>query len=267
MCKTCGCGGGHDHDHVHPHDHDHDHVHDHIHVHDHDHEHGHVHDHDHDHGEGRHVALEQAVLDANDRIAERNRGWFAGRGIAALNLISSPGSGKTSLLERTLDELAAAGVPTAVLVGDPYGELDADRLKGRGAYVKQIQVHESCHLSAEQIAAELPALPAETKLLLIENVGNMVCPVAFDLGEAAKIALLSMPEGEDKPLKYPALFAAAAAVLLTKTDLAEVLAFRRDDALRNIRHINPDAAILEVSSKTGEGFADWISYLKQKINQ
>ena len=266
MCKTCGCGG-HDHDHVHLHDHDHDHVHDHVHVHDHDHEHGHVHDHDHDHGEGRHVALEQAVLDANDRIAERNRGWFAGRGIAALNLISSPGSGKTSLLERTLDELAAAGVPTAVLVGDPYGELDADRLKGRGAYVKQIQVHESCHLSAEQIAAELPALPAATKLLLIENVGNMVCPVAFDLGEAAKIALLSTPEGEDKPLKYPALFAAAAAVLLTKIDLAEVLAFRRDDALRNIRHINPDAAILEVSSKTGEGLADWISYLKQKINQ
>ena len=264
MCKTCGCGG-HDHDHVHPHDHDHGHVHDHDHEHGHVHDHDHVHDHEHD--EGRRVVLEQAVLDANDRIAERNRGWFAGRGITALNLISSPGSGKTSLLERTLDGLAAAGVPTAVLVGDPYGELDADRLKGRGAYVKQIQVHESCHLSAEQIATELPALPAETKLLLIENVGNMVCPVAFDLGEAAKIALLSTPEGEDKPLKYPALFAAAAAVLLTKTDLAEVLGFRRDDALRNIRRINPEAAVLELSSRTGEGLAAWISYLKEKINQ
>ena len=258
MCKNCGCGASHGHHHDHAHTHSHDHSH--------DHDHDHSHDHDHGGGTVHRVALERAVLDANDRLAERNRGWFAGRGIVVLNLISSPGSGKTALLERTLDRLAAAGIPTAVLVGDQYGELDADRLEHHGAYVKQIQVHESCHLTAEQIAAELPLLPESVRLLLIENVGNLVCPVAFDLGEAAKVALLSTPEGEDKPLKYPGLFAAAEMVLLTKMDLAGVLDFRHGEALRNIRRVNPDAAVLELSSKTGDGLDEWISYLLKQVN-
>ncbi len=273
MCKNCGCSGhGHSHDHDHHH-HDHDHCHDHDHPHDHDHGHHHHHDHDHLHHDhdlpaGRRIVLEQSLLAANDAGAEENRRWLRERGIAAVNLISSPGSGKTTLLEKTLDRLQAAGIASAVLVGDQYGELDADRLRGRGAAVTQIQVHDSCHLSAAQVAAELErAVPEGTKLLIIENVGNLVCPVAFDLGEEAKIALLSTPEGEEKPLKYPGLFAVADLVLLTKMDLAEVLDFKRETCRQNVLRINPDARIVEVSSRKGDGMDEWMDYLYRIINQ
>lgn len=273
MCKNCGCSGhGHSHDHDHHH-HDHDHCHDHDHPHDHDHGHHHHHDHDHHHHDhdlpaGRRIVLEQSLLAANDAGAEENRRWLRERGIAAVNLISSPGSGKTTLLEKTLDRLQAAGIASAVLVGDQYGELDADRLRGRGAAVTQIQVHDSCHLSAAQVAAELErAVPEGTKLLIIENVGNLVCPVAFDLGEEAKIALLSTPEGEEKPLKYPGLFAVADLVLLTKMDLAEVLDFKRETCRQNVLRINPDARIVEVSSRKGDGMDEWMDYLYRIINQ
>ncbi|MBO5763487.1 MAG: hydrogenase nickel incorporation protein HypB [Lentisphaeria bacterium] len=273
MCKNCGCSGhGHSHDHDHHH-HDHDHCHDHDHPHDHDHGHHHPHDHDHHHHDhdlpaGRRIVLEQSLLAANDAGAEENRRWLRERGIAAVNLISSPGSGKTTLLEKTLDRLQAAGIASAVLVGDQYGELDADRLRGRGAAVTQIQVHDSCHLSAAQVAAELErAVPEGTKLLIIENVGNLVCPVAFDLGEEAKIALLSTPEGEEKPLKYPGLFAVADLVLLTKMDLAEVLDFKRETCRQNVLRINPDARIVEVSSRKGDGMDEWMDYLYRIINQ
>ena len=276
MCKNCGCSGHshdhHHHDHHHDHDHHHhDHHHDHDHCHDH-HHHGHGHCHDHHHTDdavtGRRIVLEQSLLAANDAGAEENRNWLKKRGIAAVNLISSPGSGKTTLLEKTLDRLKDAGIACAVLVGDQYGELDADRLRGRGAAVTQIQVHDSCHLSAAQVAAELDrAVPEGTELLIIENVGNLVCPVAFDLGESAKIALLSTPEGEEKPLKYPGLFAVADLVLLTKMDLAEVLEFRREECRQNVLRINPDARIVEVSSRTGAGMDEWMNYLYRVINQ
>ncbi len=260
MCKNCGCDT---HSHGHGHHHHHDHDHDHHHHHDHDHEHDHDHDH---HHHPVTVTLETAVLAANDRAAEANRALFRERGVAVLNLISSPGSGKTALLERTLDRLAAEGIPTAVIVGDQYGELDADRMRNRGATVTQIETHDSCHLNAEQIAKALPAaMPEGTRLLIIENIGNLVCPAAFDLGEDYKTALLSTPEGEEKPVKYPALFAAADLVLLTKMDLAGILDWNRELCRRNLALVHPECRILEVSARTGEGLDAWIDYLKQQI--
>ncbi len=254
MCKNCGCDDSHAHHH---------------------HEHGgesHVHydadgkayTHRHEHEPaGKVFSLESAVLAANDSVAEANRAWFRERGITAFNLISSPGSGKTLLLEKTLDALHLAGIPTAVIVGDQYGEADAARLRNRGAAVTQIQTHDSCHLNAGQLQTVLAdAVPAGTRLVLIENVGNLVCPVAFDLGEDAKIALLSTPEGEEKPLKYPGLFAVAALVLLTKMDLAPVLEWDRELCLANLRTVNPDAIVLEVSARRGGGMDGWIDFLK-----
>lgn len=258
MCKDCGCGGGHAHSHSHTHvraD-------------------GTVYTHDH-HGEAPHdhaktpvtVKLEQAILSANDAAAAANRVWFAARGIVALNLISSPGSGKTRLLEKTLEFLSEKGIPCAVLVGDQYGEADAVRLKRYASSVTQIQTGERCHLNAEEIMAELPHLPEGTRILFIENVGNLVCPVAFDLGENAKIALLSTAEGEEKPVKYPALFASAALVLLTKMDIAEVLHWNRAECTANVRKVNPDAKILPVSAQSGDGMKEWFDYLIQYIKK
>ena len=212
------------------------------------------------------VPLEQAVLADNDGIAERNRRFFRERGIRTFNLISSPGAGKTSLLTRTLELLKAEGVASAVIVGDQYGEYDAERMRSAGVPVTQIQVHESCHLNARQISGVLEsAVPEDTRVLFIENVGNLVCPVAFDLGEDEKIALLSSPEGEEKPLKYPGLFSASNLVLLTKSDLAEVLGWNRELCIENIRTVNPAAEILEVSSRTGAGLDAWIEYLKNSV--
>lgn len=265
MCKNCGCGGGHTHSHAeggghHHHHHDgggEEHVHR-----DAD---GRVYSHRHE-PSGTVVPLEQAVLAANDGVAEANRRWFRERGITVFNLISSPGSGKTTLLEKTLDALSAAGIPTAVIVGDQYGDADAERMRNRGAAVTQIETRDSCHLNAEQVQAVLErAVPAGTRLLFIENVGNLVCPVAFDLGEEAKIALLSTPEGEEKPVKYPGLFAVAALVLLTKIDLAPVLEWNRELCLANLRTVNPEAEVLEISARRGNGLEAWIDYLKHHI--
>ena len=153
-----------------------------------------------------------------------------------------------------------------MIVGDQYGEIDADRMRGTGVPVTQIQVHDSCHLTAQQISAVLEnAVPAGTRILFIENVGNLVCPVAFDLGEDEKIALLSTPEGEEKPLKYPGLFTAAKLVLLTKMDIAVALGWDKELCLRNLRTTNPEAEILEISSREDRGFDAWIEYLKRKI--
>ena len=255
MCESCGCGdrSGHAHHHGHA---------DGVHFHrDAD---GNLYSHRHSSAER--VPLGTAILAANDEQAARLRAYFQKRGIYVLNLISSPGSGKTALLERTLDLLKENAVPAAVIVGDPYGEADAERMRSRCAKVTQIQVHESCHLNASQIEAVLDeAVPEGTKILFIENVGNLVCPVAFDLGENAKIALLSTPEGEEKPVKYPALFAAADVVLLTKSDLADVLGWDRALCTGNIRKVNPDALVIELSARRGTGLEPWIGYLKKYI--
>lgn len=270
MCKDCGCSGHH-HEHTHHHDHDHDHAHTHDHAHG-EHTHtrpdGTVYTHTHNEAEIREIAIGTAILSANDRVAAENRGWFRGRKITAFNLISSPGSGKTTLLVKTLEKLTADGIKAAVIVGDQYGDIDAKRMQATGCAVTQIETHSSCHLDAARIQSVLEsAVPENTDILFIENVGNLVCPVAFDLGENAKIALLSTPEGEEKPLKYPALFAAAELVLVTKCDLEAALDWNYSLCLKNINQVNPDVQTMRISTRTEEGFSNWIEFLKNKINK
>ena len=267
MCKDCGCSGHH-HEHTHHH-HEHEHEHEHEHHHG---EHTHVrpdgstYTHTHSEAETREIAIGTAILSANDRIAAENRGWFRGRKITAYNLISSPGSGKTTLLVKTLEKLASDGIKTAVIVGDQYGDIDAQRMKATGCAVTQIETHSSCHLDAARVQSVLEsAVPEGTQILFIENVGNLVCPVAFDLGENAKIALLSTPEGEEKPLKYPALFAAAEMVLVTKCDLEAALDWNYQLCVKNIKQVNTNMQTMRISAKTGEGMDSWIKYLKEKI--
>jgi hydrogenase nickel incorporation protein HypB len=259
MCKNCGCDT-HQHHHAHG---EHHHTHEHNHEHHHEHPHNHDgHHHEHPHPETVHVDLELNILSENDRIAESNRALLKSRGIVTINLISSPGSGKTALLEKTLDMLKNE-IPCAVIVGDQRSDEDAKRLRGRGAPVTQIETGDSCHLNAGQIEQELErTLQPETKLLFIENVGNLVCPAAFDLGEDFKVALLSAPEGEDKPLKYPSLFNTAKAVIITKTDLCPYLDWDIEKCRQYIRDVNPEVLIFELSSRTENGMNSWISYLK-----
>ena len=256
MCKDCGCS------HEHHEHHEHHGV-----PHTHTDANGNVYTHTHnDSASHREVIIGSAVLSSNDAVAANNRSWFKERKIMVLNLISSPGSGKTTLLVETLKALAERKVRTAVIVGDQYGSFDAERMRSTGAPVTQIETRSSCHLDASRIAQVLDsAVPEGTELLFIENVGNLVCPVAFDLGENAKLALLSTPEGEEKPLKYPALFAAAELVLLTKCDLEKVLEWNYDASAKNIKQVNPDAQFMRISSKTKEGFDSWIEFLLKKL--
>ncbi|MBN1770929.1 MAG: hydrogenase nickel incorporation protein HypB [Deltaproteobacteria bacterium] len=257
---------GHVHVHVHVHVH-HEQEHEHTHEHEHEHTHTHTHEHDHSHDQvpdrtARRIEVERRVLQRNDEAAERNRAWMRERGLVAVNLISSPGSGKTLLLQKTLDALRGR-VECAVIVGDQETDRDARRLTGHGAPVRQIQTRASCHLDAEQVGEHLRAVVGPTtRLLFIENVGNLVCPAAFDLGEQFKIALLSPPEGEDKPLKYPVLFHDAPVTVITKLDLVPHLEWSRTACLDAIRAVRPDARILEVSARTGEGMSDWIAFLE-----
>ena len=262
MCKDCGCSGHH-HEHSHHH---HDHSHGTGHEHTHTRPDGSTYTHTHDIDVTREVAIGNAILAANDILAENNRKYFADRNIIAYNLISSPGSGKTTLLVKVLEKLAGNGVKTAVIVGDQYGDIDAERMRAANCPVTQIETHSSCHLDAARVHAVLEeAIPEDTRILFIENVGNLVCPVAFDLGERAKIALLSTTEGEEKPLKYPALFAAAELVLLTKCDLEPVLDWNYELAVKNIKQVNPDAKIMRISAKTGEGLDNFTEFIKSQI--
>ncbi len=209
----------------------------------------------------REVVLEERVLAKNDEAAAANRCWLEERNVVALNLISSPGSGKTLLLERTLERLQGR-VRCAVITGDLETDLDAQRLSGKGAHVHGIQTGSACHLNAEQVGRLLPhVVDDDTRLLFIENVGNLVCPAAFDLGESFKVALLSTPEGEDKPLKYPALFARASVVVVNKMDLAAPLGWDAALCRRNLRRVHPGVFVFELSAKTGEGLDAWIEYL------
>ncbi|MGD1030442.1 MAG: hydrogenase nickel incorporation protein HypB [Opitutaceae bacterium] len=208
------------------------------------------------------IDLRVPLLDKNDRLAERNRGFFRKRGIAALNLVSSPGSGKTTLLERTLDDLGPT-TRCAVVVGDLETDRDAQRLRRGHAPVAQITTGTACHLDAEMVARGVEALDLDgVRILFIENVGNLVCPASFDLGESIRVVLLSTTEGEDKPLKYPPIFKSADVVVLTKIDVAEVLGFDRAAAAGNIRAIAPQAQLIELSARTGEGMAAWYEFLR-----
>lgn len=253
MCKECGCGKALKHGHNHDHDHDHAHPHDH----------DHPHTHPHPHVERRTVPLERKVLAENDAQAEANRKWLSQHGVTAINLISSPGTGKTLLLERTLERLRGR-VSCAVITGDQCTDNDARRLMGKGAPVRQIETVNSCHLDAERVGALLPEVAGNgVKLLFIENIGNLVCPAAFDLGEHFKVALLSTTEGEDKPVKYPTLFSMAPVVVLTKMDLAPHLDWNLSRCREYLRQIHPGVFIFELSARTGQGMDAWIEYLEK----
>jgi hydrogenase nickel incorporation protein HypB len=211
----------------------------------------------------RRIELELNVLAKNDKIAAENRSWLAARKIRALNLISSPGAGKTRLLERSV-ELLSEGAGMVILTGDQERDFDAQRLRKAGAVVKQINTLASCHLDAAMIQKELGEfVRPEHRILVLENVGNLVCPAAFDLGEAEKVALLSVTEGEDKPAKYPLLFREASAIVLTKIDLIPHLDWNLELCVEHVRKVNPKAPILKVSAKTGEGLADWLEFLNR----
>ena len=205
--------------------------------------------------------MRSSALALNQRLADQNRGWFRAKGWTVFNLLSSPGSGKTALLERTLSSLEGS----AALVGDLQTERDADRLRAAGgeSCAVQITTGETCHLDAHMVAHALERLPGDgVKWLFIENVGNLVCPASFDLGEKRRVVLLSVTEGEDKPLKYPVIFREADLVLVTKNDLAEAVDFDRAAADANIRQVAPKAQIIAVSSKTGEGVEEWLCWVR-----
>jgi hydrogenase nickel incorporation protein HypB len=281
MCTVCGCGEGETRLEGQPdaHEHDHDHDQDHPHVHDHDPHHGHAHDHPHDghthdYGRGaagvhapglsqsRLVRIEQDILGKNNRYAAANRRYFAEHAILALNLVSSPGSGKTALLTRTLEDLKGE-LPAAVIEGDQQTANDAERIRATGVRALQINTGKGCHLDGHMVGHALEALkPADGSLLFIENVGNLVCPAAFDLGEAHKVVILSVTEGEDKPLKYPDMFHAADLMLLNKVDLLPYLQFDVDRCIDYARRVNPRIKVLRVSAQSGAGMADWYQWLR-----
>jgi hydrogenase nickel incorporation protein HypB len=241
MCRDCGCGGDHDHDH------------------DHDHQHEHHHHHHHEGGRRR-VALEADLLARNDRLASRLRDRLARERIAAFNLIGAPGAGKTALLESTIPQLSAARV--AVIEGDQATDHDARRIAATGAEVVQVNTGPGCHLDATMIERGLAALdPPPGSLLFIENVGNLVCPALFDLGERAKIAVMSVTEGEEKPLKYPHVIQAAVALVLTKADLLPHLDIDPARFVENARQVNPAIEVFPLSARRGEGIAEWCRWL------
>ena len=241
MCATCGCADDAG-----------------VRVIDLDHGQGHGHQHD-----DRTVVLEQKVLARNDSRASANRAWLAERGIAAINLMSSPGSGKTTLLERTIRSLDR---PVSVIEGDQETVFDADRIRATGCRAVQVNTGAGCHLDAEMVASALDSLaPAVRSLVFIENVGNLVCPALFDLGEAARAVLVSVTEGEDKPLKYPHMFRSADVVLLNKVDLLPYLTFSVDKFVGFLRQVCPTAPLLPVSAARGDGLADWSTWLEGQV--
>ncbi|MDB9495262.1 hydrogenase nickel incorporation protein HypB [Spirulina major CS-329] len=254
MCGTCGCHSengvtiltaDHDHHH-HPSD---DHTHD-------------SHNHHHTHAPTtRTLNLTESVLAKNDRLAERNRGYFLAKNLLVLNVISSPGSGKTTLLQATASQ---GGLRCGVVVGDLETDNDAQRFRAAGIPSVQITTGTLCHLEADMVLTAAQHLDLDAiQLLIVENVGNLVCPAAYDLGETLRVVLLSTTEGEDKPLKYPTLFKSADVVLLTKLDIAEAVGFDQEAAIANIQAVNPTAKLFTVSAKTGLGLADWYQYLEE----
>jgi len=245
MCSTCGCGG----------------------------EEPPVHTHERAHAyvpaarRPRRVQVEQDILAKNDAFAGANRQRLAGLGVFALNLVSSPGSGKTTLLVRTI-ELLSGRLPVAVIEGDQQTDRDAERIRATGANAVQINTGRGCHLDAQMVGRALETLElAAGSLLMIENVGNLVCPAAFDLGEAHKVVILSVTEGEDKPLKYPDMFRAADLMLVNKCDLLPHLEFDVERAIEFAHRINPDLAVIQTSATRGEGLAAWLAWLERGAAQ
>jgi hydrogenase nickel incorporation protein HypB len=280
MCDHCGCtdeGAGYtilnpaekSHSHhgsIMNHDHDHGHDHGHSHNHDHDHPHTHAHDRDdHVNDSPRRVTVEKDILHHNDLLAQRNRGFFEARNMLCLNLVSSPGSGKTTLLERTIRLLSKH--PVYVIEGDQQTSLDADRIQATGAPVIQVNTGNGCHLDADMIHEAVQELdPKQSSILLIENVGNLVCPALFDLGERFRVVIISVTEGEDKPLKYPNMFRTAHVCLINKTDLLPYIDFDLKKLKDNAGKVNPGLTFIELSAKTGEGFEQWMDWMETTIS-
>ena len=266
MCKECGCGlpgenpvgiSAHHHDHEHGHGHPHSHTYSHA-------EADHGHSHEADAGTHRTLEIRRAILDKNDRLAERNRGFFHARGLLVLNVLSSPGSGKTTFIRETIRSLGKR-LKTGVIVGDLATDNDAQRLRETGAPVVQITTGTVCHLEAEMVARALKQLDLTgLSLLIIENVGNLVCPASYDLGEDLRVVLLSVTEGEDKPLKYPPVFQSAGVAVISKIDIATACDYDRKAALANLRQLAPKARVFETSAKTGQGMDVWCDFLIQQ---
>ncbi|MCG7980655.1 MAG: hydrogenase nickel incorporation protein HypB [Candidatus Thiodiazotropha endolucinida] len=266
MCTVCGCGEGETQ--IEGQDHQHDHGH-HHHHHDENESQGHTHDYGqgpaHAHAPGlsqsRMVQIEQDILSKNNQYAAANRNYFQQHGILSLNLVSSPGSGKTTLLTRTIGDLQAE-YAISVIEGDQQTANDAERIRATGAKALQINTGKGCHLDGHMVGHALETLkPDQGSLLFIENVGNLVCPAAFDLGEAHKVAILSVTEGEDKPIKYPDMFHAADLMLLNKIDLLPYLDFDVQRCIEYAQRINPKIKVLQLSATTGEGMQNWYQWI------
>ena len=294
-------GHPHDHEHAHPHDHTHEHshadgsVHSHPHTHEHSHAHtGHDHAHEplhdnnaphyHEHrgelhyglgpahahapglSQARMVQIEQNILGKNNAYAAENRQYFSEHGLFAINLVSSPGSGKTTLLVKTIEALAGS-LSVAVVEGDQQTSNDADRIRATGAPAIQVNTGKGCHLDAHMVGHALERLNLpDDSLLMIENVGNLVCPAGFDLGEAHKVVILSVTEGEDKPLKYPDMFHAADLMILNKIDLLPYLSFDVEKCIEYAHRINPKLEVLKVSATSGEGMQRWLAWLTEGVD-
>jgi hydrogenase nickel incorporation protein HypB len=233
------------------------------------HAHLHEHEHDHTHADGvrhRHVVdLETRILAKNDAIAEKNRAWLKGREILALNLVSAPGAGKTTLLERTIRDLKDE-IRLFVVEGDQATAMDGERIRAAGAAAVQVNTGPGCHLEADMVARGLQELkPTPGSVFMIENVGNLVCPALFDLGEQAKVIILSVAEGDDKPLKYPHMFRAAQMMILSKMDLAPHVDLNPERAIANALRINPSISTLRLSARTGEGLDLWYGWLRDEL--
>jgi hydrogenase nickel incorporation protein HypB len=249
-----GHEGGHEHDHDHSHEDDEHHSHEHEHGHEHGHDEGHTHTH-------RTVDVQASILAKNDRLAERNRGYFRAKGLLVLNVLSSPGSGKTTFIQKTIQALKPR-LRVGVIVGDLATDNDAQRLRVDGVPVVQITTGTVCHLEADMVARAMTRLDLDKlDLLIVENVGNLVCPASYDLGEDLRVVLLSVTEGEDKPLKYPPLFSSAGVAVISKMDLAAATEFKRDSALANLRRVTPHAKVFELSARTGQGMEAWCDFL------
>jgi hydrogenase nickel incorporation protein HypB len=233
-----------------------------------DYSHSHSHHSEHTHEHTHKIPVHQGILAKNDRIADRNRDFFRDRGVLTLNLLSSPGAGKTALIERMAKDLPQLDRPVkmSVIVGDLATDNDAQRLRKAGTTAVQITTGTACHLEADMVAQAMQQLDWQgLNLLVIENVGNLVCPASYDLGESIRVVVLSVTEGEDKPLKYPTMFKTADVVLINKVDVTEAVGCDLDLAIANICRIAPQAQLFQVSARTGAGLADWYRYLKQAM--